>query len=91
MYKYLSASVLGTSYALMQEMEFEESARGGMGHIAKPSRDFTMIGGSISVAALTYLFAFDRHVYLYGHHVEEWVAWRKHAMKVLRRVIPPTD
>lgn len=88
MYKYLSASVHGTSYALMQEMEFEESARGGMGRIAKPSGSFTMIGASISVAGLTYLFAFDRHVYLYGHHVDEWVSWRTHALKVLRRAAP---
>lgn len=88
MYKYLSASVHGTSYALMQEMEFEESARGGMGRIAKPSSDFTMIGASICFAGLTYLFAFDRHVYLYGHHVDEWVSWRRHALKVFRRATP---
>lgn len=85
MYKYLSASVHGTSYALMQEMDFEESSRGGMGHIAKPNKDFSMIGGSISIAGLTYLSAFDRHVYLYGHHIDEWVSWRGHALKVFRR------
>lgn len=74
----------------MQEMEFEESALGGRATSRSPVEDFTMIGGSISVAALTYLFAFDRHAYLYGLHVDEWVSWRKHAMKVLPRAAPST-
>lgn len=87
-YRYLSAAVHGTTYALLQDYEYEKDEEGGMGYVAKPNNDFGLIGLCIATTVLTYCRAFDRQVCLYGWRVPEWTAWRLHALSVVRPFAP---
>jgi hypothetical protein len=89
MYKFLSAAVHGTSYALLQSFEYEADTRGGMGYIARPDNKLDMLAFAIGTTALAYVDGYGRWIDLYGHYVEEWHSWRIHALKTIRKSIPP--
>lgn len=87
MYKLLSASTHGTTYALMQHYTPEKSDRGGMGWIVQPDDDFSMMGYTAAVAGLAFSAAGDRQVELYGWDSGPWVSWKRQGIPVLRSLL----
>jgi hypothetical protein len=72
----------------LQSFEFEPTDRGGMGHVARPNTKFDMLGLAIAVSALAYVDGYEKWVRLYGQHVDEWRAWKTHALRTIRKGIP---
>lgn len=93
MYKILSASTHGTTYALMQHYRAEESDSGGLGWIVEPDNDFSMLGYTAAVVGLGFSKAGDRQIDLYGWDPKPWVSWKRHSLPLFRSLleIVPTN
>lgn len=79
-YKILSAAVHGTTYALIQGMEFLPSDRGGTGYIAQPDNKMGLLAFAVPYTGMTYMEAFGREVQLLGWHEPEWQSFRQYAL-----------
>lgn len=86
-YRFLSASIHGTAYALLQHLEATEDPRGGMGYTAVPNSDFRLIGWSLAKTIQTFLGAFERQTLLYGWDVSDWRRWEEEVQETLEPLL----
>jgi hypothetical protein len=82
MWKYFSGATHGTTYALMQNLEFGITE--DKGHIGRPSTRVDAVITTAATAAMTFGDAMSRQVTLYGWPRAEWDSWHLHAVGTIQ-------
>lgn len=88
LYKVLSGSAHGASYATLMGMDVDgatEEWEGGL--LVGPDDKLSPMDWAIAGAFELHCRAFDRYLCLMGWDREEWVKWRVHAMLTMRELL----